>query len=587
MRARWLLLINAVILIVAWGRAEEPCVLGNEHVTLRMAPPASGLVAEFALLTTQRNVVAERGLLQEGFGIGSFYVPGRRLNARLRQQDGIEGTHQIRFSYDCDGPNIRGLNVTRAVELVPDATAFRVTWTVENKGSEDHWIAPWVRNDVCPGGAFDPNDRIDLPSFAGIVQPRRSGYFPAARNWIAVTDPVTRETVFGLFHADHTHSFLALRDEGERNLGFQTAFTPRVLEVGDTWTTTYQIGIVRGLTHIDFASDSIVVQIDYEPGKLILLIGAIRPLSDVEMQASVRADDETVWKLPRKRFDVRPGRLARCTYDWAAPRDGAYEFMALLERDGQAFPLGFDSGSPHGGIDTQFVAGGADTIVMDAWTDAPHALDRRPRTLRRALAAPGDTALWIEDPLHKVFREDVPEATGEFVPTARIALARNEYESFQLVVRPPEGRDLDNVTVQVHDLVDHATGNTIPADKVALFRVGYVPVRVPTHFENPTGQWPDPLIPYAPFRAPGGQCAPLWLTVHAPRDTAPGTYTGLIEIAGAGMEPIELWLEATVWNFELPNTASLKTDFGFWLDGALKQCHRRGYTGAAADLAAA
>ncbi len=35
---------------------------------------------------------------------------------------------------------------------------------------------------------------------------------------------------------------------------------------------------------------------------------------------------------------------------------------------------------------------------------------------------------------------------------------------------------------------------TIPRPEIRVERVAYCPVRIPTHFEGPTGSWPDPLL---------------------------------------------------------------------------------------------
>jgi hypothetical protein len=50
------------------------------------------------------------------------------------------------------------------------------------------------------------------------------------------------------------------------------------------------------------------------------------------------------------------------------------------------------------------------------------------------------------------------------------------------------------------------------------------------------------------------------------------------------MEPVELWLEAEVSNFALPATPAMKTDFGFWTQGAIDQCKAKGFTGSADAL---
>ncbi len=200
------------------------------------------------------------------------------------------------------------------------------------------------------------------------------------------------------------------------------------------------------------------------------------------------------------------------------------------------------------------------------------------------MAIPGDTAIWFESSLEKIFPEDVPQRVGEYRAIANLSLAANESESFQVVLRPPKGGDWRNVNVRAMDLVNAEGGSRIRASDIALHTVAYYPVRIPTHFEGPTGTWPDALPDLEPFTAPGGKSSPIWITVQAPAGTAPGNYEGFLELTASGRDPIELGLRVTVYDFELPQTPKLKTDFGFWKEEAETLCKRMGYAGGTEQL---
>ena len=58
-----------------------------------------------------------------------------------------------------------------------------------------------------------------------------------------------------------------------------------------------------------------------------------------------------------------------------------------------------------------------------------------------------------------------------------------------------------------------AQGATLDAANITWREVGYVPVRVPSHYEGPTGEFPDPLMPRENTDLPGGMSTPLLLTV--------------------------------------------------------------------------
>lgn len=538
---------------------EEDVQIQGQYLEWNFAPDEGGILSVLGILGSDENLAGEAGLLQEGFGVGSYYLPNRRLNERLEIVDPNSSQPMLRYIYDCDGPNIKGLKATRTMEPLPDEMSMRITWMIENKGDESQWISPWVRNEARTSTA----NKMRLPTLDGMRDIIEEGYYAASRNWMAVTETQKMESVCAIFHADHTHAFLTICDDAGVPQGVQTAYVPRLLKPGEVWTTMYRLNVVRGLAHVDFADDAVAAQLDYKDNTFTAIFTATKPMENVHIEGRIVAENKRVWKLPRKRFDVSPTKLARCTWDWQPPGDGVYEFMAQLYYGDAPIALGNDTGSPHGGIDTFFTVGKAQPRLMEAWTDAPYLLDRGPRDAQGQLAIAGPTNIWFAPALEKVFRQDSIAATGQPDPTMRIALAANEYESFQICLRAPENEPLHNVRVMVEDLVDPASGKRIPASSISIHNVYYHRVHVPSHYEGPTGWFPDALPAHQPFTAEGGATSPVWITVYAPAGLPAGIYRGPITISAAGRDPWELWVEAKVYDFELPVTPSLKTDFGF------------------------
>ncbi len=535
----------------------------NDLILLRLDPSQEGAVSGFTVLATGSNLVGAEGLFMEGFGVANPYVPNRRLNAWWDRSNETQDRQSYRYSYDCDGGNIAGLHVERILEVFPGTSLVHMTWRVSNKGEQRQWLSPWVRFPVKGGG---PDMRVDIPTLDGIVQAKRAAYWAASRNWVAATDPVKKETLFAVFRADHLHSVLSFSGRpGDQ--GFQVALVPRLIEPGTTWETAYEVGAVRGLSHVDFAGGGLVGQIDLAAGKLTLLLASVKPMDGVQIHAKIVSADGKSTALPGKQFNVEPEQLARCTYDWVPPAHGAYRFVGELRKNGKPMALGADMGAPGGKFDTQFVVGEATPRSMPSWTQAAHSLDRGKRRLVRPLAARGPVPMWFESGLEKVFSEDDVEAAQTVEPAVHLTLARNERESFQLALRPTA--DMKHVQVQWSELT-HAEGlGQIPASDVACYVENYLDVRVPSHFEGPTGFWPDLLQPYAPFPVRAGLTTPLWFTVYARPETPPGTYSGRIEISGDGLEPTELTVEVKVRGFVLPARAALKTDFSVDKETAL------------------
>lgn len=586
-RARsFVALVLLTFALSSHARAQEalgPVTIENEFLRLTANPDRGGVVTELALKAAPHNLAGANGLLVEGFGVSSPYAPNRRINAKLVHEPAVGRPATLRYKYESQGPNTSGLHVERTIELSSGVSAFRVRWRVENRGQSEQWVAPWVRQHIAPGGSVNSADRLDVPTFEGIVQPTRTQFLPATRNWAAVTDPAAGETLYGVFNADHLHAFEAIHEREDNVLGFGAWFVPRLLAPGDAWETTYWIGAVRGLTHVDFATDEFAAQLDYENDTLQLLMSPTRAVHDMELHGVILSGGEKAAELDPKRFSMSPDRLVRASFNWRAPA-GAYEFLAQFRAQKKPYDLGRDTAPPHGGIDTAFIIGDPDGVQFEAWTDAPYALDRAPQQLARTLAASSPAAVWFDSPLNKIFRDDTVEPRGANNPVGSLGLARNERESLQIVLRPPEGRDLRKVTVRVNELRRAGGGETLPASAIDVYTVGYVPVRIPTHYENPTGDYPDPLLPIAPFTALGGHCNPLWLTVFADANQPPGLYRGIVEIRAADTEPIELILEVTVFPFTLPQRATLKTDFGFDVESAYERALRNGFTGDRTEL---
>jgi len=79
--------------------------------------------------------------------------------------------------------------------------------------------------------------------------------------------------------------------------------------------------------------------------------------------------------------------------------------------------------------------------------------------------------------------------------TVKIWSARNEVESFQVVVSAPK-ENINVIKVEISDLIG-PKGSKIEKEKIKLFREEYVRVRMSTpRAELPPGLYPDPLVPF-------------------------------------------------------------------------------------------
>ncbi len=184
-------------------------------------------------------------------------------------------------------------------------------------------------------------------------------------------------------------------------------------------------------------------------------------------------------------------------------------------------------------------------------------------------------AAWVASSMQRVLINSLPTRAPAPLE-ASIALARNEYESFQLAVRAAPGRELTGGRVQCSALRGPG-GALIPADRITWHQVGFVELK--DLFRHPRlpeeavpGWWPDPLLPVSEFTIPGATTQALWFTVYAPPATPAGDYRGEVTVTFANAPTMRVAVGAVVYGFAVPTQPHLKTAFAL-MDGYLEKLY--------------
>ncbi|MFZ5471218.1 MAG: DUF4091 domain-containing protein [Myxococcota bacterium] len=162
--------------------------------------------------------------------------------------------------------------------------------------------------------------------------------------------------------------------------------------------------------------------------------------------------------------------------------------------------------------------------------------------------------------LEKIRPGQVPSGST----SAKLLVARQECEAVQLAVPPPAQK--------VDARLEALTGPG-PAMLARLYRVGYVPVEVPSNAEGAPGLWPDPLIPAIdaytqerraalPHDSTQERPLVLYLELCVPATQKPGLYRGAVVLTAKGRRAQRIELAAQVLPFTLPATSSLPNSFG-------------------------
>jgi hypothetical protein len=196
--------------------------------------------------------------------------------------------------------------------------------------------------------------------------------------------------------------------------------------------------------------------------------------------------------------------------------------------------------------------------------------------------------LTVLNSMERIFQHEQPFGK----PAAELEAARNEVESFQVVVAALKG-SIDVRQVEVSDLAGPDNAR-IAKENIKVYREEYVRVRMSTaRAELPPGLYPDALVPLidpitgkpiepfsrlrerwgepvvsrghdmygVPFSVFEGQNQPLWVDVHVPKDAPAGVYRGTFRVIsrqGEAAVPVTL----TVWDFTLPDGPTHRNHFG-------------------------
>ena len=171
---------------------------------------------------------------------------------------------------------------------------------------------------------------------------------------------------------------------------------------------------------------------------------------------------------------------------------------------------------------------------------------------------------WVAGAAEKIRPDAQPRADVE----ARLSAARNEFESFQVVVTGSAGR-----------VSARATALTGPGtiDGVKLFREDLIQVSHASALDGGTGRWPDALVPDVddvvgekrnafPFDVKEGESRAIWVEIRVPPDARPGTYHGSVTVS-SDKDQWNVPVTLEVWDFDLPSTASLRSSFGLSYGG--------------------
>jgi len=150
----------------------------------------------------------------------------------------------------------------------------------------------------------------------------------------------------------------------------------------------------------------------------------------------------------------------------------------------------------------------------------------------------------------------------------RLEGARNEFESFQVVVTVP-GEGLEAISLAASDFKSGDGSATIGSAQVSFFEeIEQFIQPSPGTAQSQVGWLPDALLPVTrPVAVESGTSKPFWITVKVPETIPAGLYTGAVSVRSSGVLLQSIPVELTVHDFALPVTGQFRTQGHFDLQG--------------------
>jgi type 1 fimbria pilin len=146
----------------------------------------------------------------------------------------------------------------------------------------------------------------------------------------------------------------------------------------------------------------------------------------------------------------------------------------------------------------------------------------------------------------------------------KIEAAKNEHESFQIVMLPINQKHQSIYDIQFSGFTHSTDGSKINNSNYEKYIVEYI--------DALSEVVPDQLVDFHSFSTADGKNHPLWFTFYVPTNATAGDYTGSLTFTLDNKTDPDNWynsvkvefkIDLKVFNFTLPQTPTLKSNFGY------------------------
>lgn len=169
---------------------------------------------------------------------------------------------------------------------------------------------------------------------------------------------------------------------------------------------------------------------------------------------------------------------------------------------------------------------------------------------------------WTETSYQNVFRDATQGSSQEI----NLVMAKNEYESAQIVLKSAESFTIQSVTFS--NLVSDDESAVIPSTQISYNYVGYVYLPsgssgINTSLRGEAGYYPEWLLNNATIEVSANEAQPIWLTVYTSPSQTPAAYSGTATVT-TSIGTVIVDIEVEVCDVTIPNTDEAECNFYFW-----------------------
>jgi hypothetical protein len=170
----------------------------------------------------------------------------------------------------------------------------------------------------------------------------------------------------------------------------------------------------------------------------------------------------------------------------------------------------------------------------------------------------GTLGVWQSPVDQKLRAEEHLSPAAPLQRSLQLAAAKGEWEAASLIVEVTERTLL--LDAAVSDLTT-GTGDMVAASSWHINLAEYVRVTMPTEPTYAPGLYPDPLLPIGAKVLVPGKSQLLWLELLVPPSARAGSYKGFVTLKFARRESIQLPIDLTVFNFEMPRQMHQRSSY--------------------------